>query len=131
MLEIKFVRQNLELVRDSLENRGQKNALKGFVECDSRRRAILLEVEKLKHQRNSASERIAKIKRDGKDPADLIAEMKAVSEKIKNLDGELAQEERTLRSVLMGIPNLPHTSVPVGGDGSRTICFWKHHNRLY
>jgi len=116
MLEIKFVRQNLELVRDSLENRGQKNALKGFVECDSRRRAILLEVEKLKHQRNSASERIAKIKRDGKDPADLIAEMKAVSEKIKNLDGELAQEERTLRSVLMGIPNLPHTSVPVGGD---------------
>ncbi len=116
MLEIKFVRQNFELVQDSLENRGQKNALKGFVECDSRRRAILLEVEKLKHQRNSASERIAQTKRDGKDPADLIAEMKAVSEKIKNLDGELAQEERTLRSVLMGIPNLPHPSVPVGKD---------------
>ncbi len=114
MLEIKFVRQNLELVQNLLENRGQKNALKGFVECDSRRRVILLEVEELKHQRNSASESIARIKRDGKDPVDLIVEMKAVSEKIKNLDGELAQEERTLRSVLMGIPNLPHPSVPVG-----------------
>jgi len=116
MLEIKFVRQNLDLVRESLRKRGQAEMLELFVSSDSRRRAILLEVEELKKQRNDASERIAQMKKQGQDPGDLIDEMKSVSQKIRGLDEELARQEEILRSVLMVLPNIPHPSVPVGKD---------------
>jgi seryl-tRNA synthetase len=116
MLEIKFVRQNLELVRESLRKRGQAETLDLFVGSDSRRRAILLEVEELKKQRNDASERIVEMKRQGQNPGDLISAMKSVSQKIKGLDEELARQEEILRSVLMVLPNIPHSSVPVGKD---------------
>jgi len=116
MLEIKFVRQNLDLVRESLRKRGQAEALDLFVGSDSRRRAILLEVEELKKQRNDASERIAEMKRQGQNPGDLISAMKSVSQKIKGLDEELARQEEILRGVLMVLPNIPHSSVPVGKD---------------
>lgn len=116
MLDIKFVRDNFELVTTSLRNRGQSEALDGFSEYDTKRRAILAEVEKLKQQRNSASEKIAEMKREGTDASKLIAEMKAVAARIKGLDGELAEQEQVLRRILMGIPNVPHSSVPVGRD---------------
>jgi len=116
MLEVKFVRQNLELVKESLVKRGQEHDLGEFLDCDARRRAILLEVEELKHQRNTVSDRVAQMKRDNQDPSDLIAEMKTVSRTIKTLDEELAKYEETLRSILMGLPNLPHPSVPSGKD---------------
>jgi seryl-tRNA synthetase len=116
MLEIKFVRQNLELVRESLRKRGENYDLKQFVDCDSRRRSILLEVEQLKHQRNKVSERIAQMKRAKEDATELITEMRSVSQKIKALDEELSRHEQSLHSILMGLPNLPHPSVPVGQD---------------
>ena len=116
MLEIKFVRQNAELVQESLRKRGQACGLEEFLDCDSKRRAILLEVEELKHQRNKASERVARMKRVDEDPSEIIAEMKTVSQKIKGLDEGLSRQEQTLHSILMGLPNLPHPSVPVGKD---------------
>ena len=116
MLEIKFVRQNAELVQESLRKRGQAYGLEEFLDCDSKRRAILLEVEELKHQRNKASERVARMKRDNEDPSEIIAEMKTVSQKIKGLDEGLSRQEQTLHAILMGLPNLPHPSVPVGKD---------------
>lgn len=114
MLETRFVRQNSELVQESLGKRGQDYDLGMFLECDSKRRAILLEVEDLKHQRNAVSDRIARMKRENQDPSDLIAEMKTVSGNIKALDEALSQHEATLESILMGLPNLPHPSVPFG-----------------
>ena len=104
------------MVASSLRKRGQPEVLDGFSEYDAKRREILAEVEKLKQQRNAASEKIAEMKRRGEDPSTLIAEMKAVSDRIKNLDGELATEEGALRRLLMGVPNVPHPSVPVGQD---------------
>jgi seryl-tRNA synthetase len=114
MLEIKFVRQNLELVQLSLQKRGESYSLDGFLDSDAKRRAILLEVEELKRQRNKASERVAQMKRDKEDASGLIVEMKAVSQKIKGLDEPLSGHEQDLRSILMSLPNLPHPSVPVG-----------------
>jgi seryl-tRNA synthetase len=125
MLEIKFVRQNLELVQEALRKRGQGDDLKEFLHHDSERRAILLEVEALKHRRNTVSERIAEIRRDKQDASDLIAEMKAVSEQIKSLDEQLSQHEQGLRSILMGLPNLPHPSVPVGEDAEANVIIKK------
>jgi seryl-tRNA synthetase len=125
MLEIKFVRQNLELVQEALRKRGQGDDLKEFLHHDSERRAILLEVEALKHRRNTVSERIAEMRRDKQDASDLIAEMKAVSEQIKSLDEQLSQHEQGLRSILMGLPNLPHPSVPVGEDAEANVIIKK------
>ena len=116
MLDIKFVRENFELVASSLRKRGQPEVLDGFSEHDVKRREILAEVEMLKQQRNSTSEKIAGMKRRDEDPSTLIAEMKAVSNRIKDLDGELATEEGALRRLLMGVPNVLHPSVPVGQD---------------
>jgi len=114
MLETRFVRQNSELVQESLRKRGDDYDLGKFLECDSKRRAILLEVEELKHQRNSVSERIARMKRESQDASDLIGEMKAVSGNIKALDEALSKHEKALESILIGLPNLPHPSVPLG-----------------
>ena len=125
MLEIKFVRQNLELVQEALRKRGQGDDLKEFLHHDSERRAILLEVEALKHRRNTVSERIAEMRRDKQDASDLIAEMKAVSEQIKSLDEQLSQHEQGLQSILMGLPNLPHPSVPVGEDAEANVIIKK------
>jgi seryl-tRNA synthetase len=125
MLEIKFVRQNLELVRQSLRKRGQDDDLGEFLHHDSQRRAVLLEVEALKHQRNTVSERIAQMRRNQQDAADLIAEMKAVSEKIKSLDEQLSQHEQSIRVILMGLPNLPHPSVPVGEGAQDNVIVKK------
>jgi seryl-tRNA synthetase len=116
MLEIKFVRQHFELVQEALKKRGQAYSLDAFLNCDAKRRAVLLEVEELKRQRNEASERIALMKRDKEDTSELIVQMKSVSQQIKGLDQELSRHEQTLRSILMQIPNLPHPDVPVGKD---------------
>jgi seryl-tRNA synthetase len=125
MLEIKFVRQNLGLVQEALRKRGQGDDLNEFLHHDAERRAILLEVEALKHRRNTVSERIAEMRRDMQDASDLIAEMKAVSEQIKSLDEQLSQHEQGLRSILMGLPNLPHPSVPVGEDAEANVIIKK------
>jgi seryl-tRNA synthetase len=125
MLEVKFIRQNVELVQESLRKRGQEYDLRPFLDCDSRRRAILLEVEELKYQRNTVSERIAQMSKEHKDTSKLIAEMRVVSQKIKALDEELSRHEQTLRSILMEIPNMPDSSVPVGKDEEDNVVVEK------
>ena len=116
MLEIKFIRQHEAVVRESLRKRGHDYDLGPFLDCDAKRRAILLEVEELKHERNKVSELIPKMNKKGEDATDLIAKMRTVSQKIKALDEELSDHEKTLHATLMELPNLPHSSVPVGHD---------------
>ena len=125
MLDSKFIRQNLDLVRESLRKRGQGYDLRPFLECDSRRRAILLEVEELKHERNTVSGRIAQMNREHKDPSKLKARMRAVSRKIKALDEELSKHKETLDAILMDLPNLPHSSVPTGKNEEDNVVIRK------
>jgi seryl-tRNA synthetase len=121
MLETKFIRQNVEFVEACLRKRGQAYDLGPFVECDARRRAILLEAEELKHQRNTVSGRIAQMNKEQKDASRLITEMREVSQKIKALDEELSKHEQTLHAILMELPNLPHASVPTGKDSEDNV----------
>lgn len=125
VLEIKFIRNNLELVQESLRKRGEEHDLHLFLECDSRRRAILLEVEELKHSRNTVSGRIAQINKEGKDASKLIAEMRAVSQKIKALDEDLSKHEEALQAILMEVPNVPHSSVPAGKESEDNVVIRK------
>jgi seryl-tRNA synthetase len=75
MLGTKFIRQNIELAEESLRKRGQSYDLRPFLDCDAKRRAILLEVEELKHQRNRVSEQIPQMNKENQDSSELIAEM--------------------------------------------------------
>jgi len=116
MLEIKFVSQNLSLVKKALEARGQQIDLATFKQCDEERLVILKEIESLRHQRNVVSDRIAEIKKTGENAETLVVEMRAVSSRIKDLDKQLSENQTTIAAVLLGIPNIPHASVPIGAD---------------
>jgi len=116
MLEIKFVRQNLETVQKALETRGQSADLDAFKTCDDERRAILQELEALRHQRNVVSDQIAEMKKAGDNADTVVAKMREVSSKIKTLDKALAEILETFEDILLGLPNIPHASVPLGKD---------------
>jgi seryl-tRNA synthetase len=114
MLEIKFVIKNLSDVQAAMDARGQAADLGRLQKCDEERRTILLEIESLRHQRNMASDQIAKMKKAG-EPADTpVTEMRAVSSRIKELEKELNLNREQLDAILLGLPNIPHASVPVG-----------------
>jgi seryl-tRNA synthetase len=92
-----------------------------FYELDKERLTLLHDADGFKQQRNAASEEIARLKKDGKDAADRIAAMKAVSDKIKELDTRLRAVEEELDEAVLWIPNVPHASVPEGRDASANV----------
>ncbi len=116
MLEIKFMRQNFSDVQKALSARGETAEIDIFKDCDARRREILLEIEKLRHNRNVVTDRIAVMKKAGEDAESLVIEMREVSKRIKELDISLSEYEEKLNAILLGLPNIPHSSVPVGKD---------------
>ncbi|MDD3599527.1 MAG: serine--tRNA ligase, partial [Firmicutes bacterium] len=126
MLDLKFVRSNPDIVRDSLLKRGENtDVLDDLLAKDERRRAILVEAEELRRRRNEASAQVAKMKQTGGDASSIISEMRVVSEHIRGLDQELADVEMRLAEILFGIPNIPHESVPVGRDESENVVVRK------
>lgn len=119
MLELRFVRENLDLVREKSLHRGvAPQLIDQFSQTDNRRLALLSEVEALKNQRNTVSKTIASLKQSGEglQAEPLILEMRHVSEQIKELDITLAEIELQLQDVIMSIPNLCDASVPPGKD---------------
>ncbi len=117
MLDLRFVRQNPEKVREALEKRGEEASLDELLDLDKRRRALLTDVEKLKATRNEVSGQVAQLKREGKEAQHLIEKMREVSQKIKDFDDELRTVGVKMEEALLGIPNIPHESVNVGsGD---------------
>lgn len=128
MLDLKFVRDNVDRVARMLQVRRVDMDMGPFLKLDEERRALLKEVEQLKYDRNRASEEIARRKREGLDAEDLIDGMKAVSQRIKDLETELGAIEDRFRDILMLIPNMPHDSVPVGADetANPVVKTWGH-----
>lgn len=116
MLDIKFVRENRELVERMLVQRGLDQEITPVLDLDQRRRKIIQEVESLKHERKVVSEHISQMKKSGEDAEETIERMRQVSQRIKELDQQLGQIEGEMQQSLLMIPNLPHESVPVGRD---------------
>ncbi|MBN1572976.1 MAG: serine--tRNA ligase [Deltaproteobacteria bacterium] len=114
MLDPKFLRENTDLVIERISLRGEEIDVSGFKELDEKRRTLLVKVETLKHERNSVSDEIAKIKKEKGDAGEFIHKMKGVSNEIKALDEELNSIDEELKKALALIPNIPHESVPVG-----------------
>lgn len=128
MLDSKYVEENLDKVSAGMKNRGTEFDSGKFRSLDQERRQIIRRVEELEHERNVGSKRFGELKREGnQDAADkLQAELRVISDKIKELGSERTRADENLRDFLLGIPNIPHESVPVGKDASdnREVRRW-------
>jgi seryl-tRNA synthetase len=116
MLDMRFIRENPEVVEEAMKKRNMESPIARFQELDDKRRDLLYEAEQLKHKRNVNSDKIGELKRNGEDASDLISEMQDVSARIKELDQKVAEVEAELNDLLLAIPNIPNESVPVGTD---------------
>src|SRR3972149_1186721 len=117
MLDIKHLRENLSSVEARLKTRGAGGVdLSGFKALDEKRRNLLREAEALKSRRNTVSDEIGRLKRDGAETAPLMADMREVAARIKDLDTEVTECDRELGEFLLLVPNIPHGTVPVGRD---------------
>ncbi|HZW83204.1 MAG TPA: serine--tRNA ligase [Candidatus Deferrimicrobium sp.] len=121
MLDLKFVRSNPEVVKEALDKRGAKVNLDEFLAQEESRRKILVQVETLKGQRNRVSEEVGRLKQSGQDADALVKEMRQVNQDIKELESKLTEIEQMMSNYLYEIPNIPHSSVPVGRDESQNV----------
>jgi seryl-tRNA synthetase len=126
MLDIKFLRDNIALVRRKTLERGLDIDLGIFTELDLKRRDILREVEVLRNERNTVSKEIGTLKKNKEDASELISRMGEVSSRIKILDDSLKETESELHELVMAIPNMPHESVVYGEgeDDNPVIRTW-------
>ncbi len=114
MLDIKFIRENPELVRQGIDAKGLTVNLGDIISLDEHRRKLIQEGEALKARRNDVSGQIGKLKKEGKDASSPITEMETVKNRIHIIDTELHDVESRLNEMLLGVPNIPHPSVPKG-----------------
>src|SRR5579862_2022552 len=123
MLDLNFVRDNLPLVEEKLRQRGMNpsDLLKDFRQVDAQRRQAITSAETMKAQRNQASEKISKLRKAGEDATALIAETKQMREEIQELEKAAEEYDTRLREILSGIPNLPHSSVPIGQGAEQNV----------
>ena len=120
MLDIKFIRENADKVRERLALRGKSydEEVAAALALDDRRKEIILEVESLKAEQNKVSKQIPKMKKAGEDTTQIMAEMKQIAERVKGLDSERSEVEGKLKEALLCIPNVPDDRVPAGTDDS-------------
>jgi len=118
MLSLQFIRENPDLVREALQKRQFSEPIDDILALDERRRRLLTEVEALRARRNEVSKQIGKT---GEKPPQVIEEMRQMGDRIKALDEQVGAIEEQLNDLLLRIPNIPHTSVPIGKDESDNI----------
>jgi seryl-tRNA synthetase len=123
MLDLSFVRENLPLVEEKLRQRGMDPAavLRDFREVDTQRRLAITEAESSKAQRNKVTEEVATLKRSGEDASAAMAQAKDLREHIQTLEKTAADLDARLRDILVGLPNLPHESVPLGHRAEENV----------
>jgi len=114
LLDMKFVRNNPQVVQDALLKRGSAVTLDEFLKLDQQRREKLFLVEQMKNRRNLVSEEIGRLKKAGKDAPEMQLEMRELSRQIKEIDEVYKDLENKLQRILLDIPNIPHETVPVG-----------------
>ena len=121
MLDMKFIRENPELVKAAVANKNDHADVDKILELDNQRRTIVTEVEQLKARRNTVSEQIGIKKKNKEDASEEIAEMKEVGQQIAELDNQVRSVEEALEHHMLRVPNVPHESVPVGADEESNV----------
>jgi len=121
MLDVKFIRENPEKVRQGLLNKNAKDIVDEVLALDEERRTFISKTEDLKAKKNQVSAQIPQMKKAGQDTASVFAEMKRVGDEIALLDGQLRDVEEKLENILRHTPNLAHSSVPVGKTAENNV----------
>ncbi len=126
MLDIKYLRGNIDFVVGKMRERGQEMNLERFIALDAKRRDIIQEVEGLRSERNTVSKQIGEKKKIREDATEIIARMGEVSNRIKELDETLKETDEELQAIVMTIPNVPHESVVCGkgAEDNPVIRVW-------
>ena len=115
MLDLRFIREQTELVRAGVVKKGEDPArIDEVLALDEKRRALIQHAETLKNRRNTVSAEVARLKAAREDADTLIADMKTVADEIKKSDAVLKEIEEGIRALLLQIPNIPHDTVPAG-----------------
>ena len=118
MLELDYIRRNAELVKKAIGDKGESQDVDLLLRLDKERRGLLREVETLKHKRNLVNKEIGGLKKENKAVKAQVATMKAVSQKIKEMDTKVGEIDKKIAEIVIKIPNIPHSSVPIGPDES-------------
>jgi len=118
MLDIRFIRENPDKVKQALKNKNSKLDIDELLNLDIERRKLLVKADMLKNTRNIESNEIAMLKKQGKDATTKMNEMKAVSQKIKEIDIKVGDINRKISDIALLVPNIPHSSIPIGPDAT-------------
>lgn len=122
MLDIKLLRNDYDKVATALRNRGaSQDLIADFPKLDASRREKLTESDQLKNRRNLVSQEVAKLKKSGGNADDLIAEMRDVNDRIKQLDEQVRELDAQMDNMLLSIPNIPHETVPLGASEADNV----------
>lgn len=121
MLDINIVRNEIEKVKQAVINKNEKINLDSLLELDSKRKSLLIECDDLRNKRNITSKKISELKSKKQDASNVIQEMKGVSDNIKQLEADIKALTDELESILLQIPNIPASDVPVGKDPTSNI----------
>jgi len=121
MQDIKALRENFDGVKALLDRRGKDYELDKFKEMDQRRRTLLQQSEEMKARQNAASKQIPTLKKEGKDTAPIMAEMKALADEVKALEPQVRAIDEELENFLLGIPNTPHADTPIGDTDAENV----------
>lgn len=118
MLDIRTLKQDPETAARKWASRGLTVDVAALLALDDRRRAVISEVEQLQRTRNEESKRIGQLRKNGEDAEPAMRAVREIGDRIKELDAERGEVESRLQEELMGLPNFPQDSVPVGEDAS-------------
>ncbi|MBD3224893.1 MAG: serine--tRNA ligase [Caldithrix sp.] len=121
MLDIKWIRENPELVKAGIKAKGDIGDVDRLLQKDERRRKVIFEVENLKKERNENSKKVGQYKKEQRDASDVIQRTKEISGEIKELDEELNTLDEDIYKELSKIPNMPHETTPVGRDEADNV----------
>jgi seryl-tRNA synthetase len=124
MIDIKLIRENPDLVKENIKKKFQDDKLKlvdEIIDLDKRLRQLKGEADSLRYKRNTLSEGINRLKKEGKDIKPMLEEVKSIPQKIKELDTEMTNIEEKFKVNLVQIPNIIHESVPIGRDASENV----------
>ncbi len=126
MLDLKWIRENPELVRKGLEAKGARIPLDELLQLDHQRRSLLKEGEDLKAKRNAANDEITRLKKAGKSTESVISSIKETSQKIKEIDDKVGNLSSKIDEIVYIIPNIPLDNVPIakGVEGNKVVRSW-------
>lgn len=131
MLDIKFIRDNRDLVKEGMKAKNQKIDIDELLALDDERRKLLVEVEALKAERNKANDQISTAMKEKKNPKEIIDKMKVVSQNITELDAKVGDIDQKIEKIVYIIPNVPDKSVPVGSpEANKIVKNWGENPRF-